>query len=170
MFMPIANGASVSTIQQPYSELTCLHINHFNPGSRVAPAPAQPTPLYSNATTSASAKATGISGGAIAGIIIAVVAVLAIVAVGVWIFIRRKRKTQPARGSDAVEIYTEGRINEKRMAEVPGYSISELSPHSAKSELPAVSSAELHGDYHYELEGSHRLHELPGDSPREKTG
>ncbi|QIW99866.1 hypothetical protein AMS68_005384 [Peltaster fructicola] len=172
VFTPPLNTKETAIISTPETDLTCLHINHYNPGSRVSPAQPAGTPYNTTASATASATATatpsaGISGGAIAGIVIGVLAIIFIVLGAIWFFRRRRRATKETE-PEAVEIYTKEHKMDRKYSEAPSANyVSEMSPDTHKAELPGGAfSAELQGDHHYELEGQHTIHELPANNDK----
>lgn len=83
IFLPIADVEAETHIANAKAALTCPHINHINAGSLEPYAAPTPTPIGSGSS---------LSGGAIAGIVIGVLAVLAIALGALWFFWFRKRR------------------------------------------------------------------------------
>lgn len=169
-FFPPINSSVPAALTEPETNFNCLRTNHYNPGSRVSPV------YYTNSTNTTTTSTptptpAGISGGVIAGIVVAAVAALLVVLGIFWFIRRRKRQAIKEEEPEAVEIYTKEHIMNRKYSEAPSANgLNEMSPDTYKSELPVNFSAELHGDHHYELEGSHTIHELPANqSTDEKT-
>lgn len=121
-WFPVANYEATNSITTANSVMACPHVQRINPGSDSVPAAPSPTPLGSG----------GLSGGAIAGIVVGVVAVVAIIAGVVFWFWRKNRKSKkmktdqgdspPAYSADAKEKSTP-------IAEAPADgAVTELSP------------------------------------------
>jgi len=84
VFMPVSDARRSTSMNFAVSVLSCLGVKDFNEGSRVPAAAAEPTPV--------SLGGEGLSGGAIAGIVVGSVVGVGIVVAGVSIFWLRKRK------------------------------------------------------------------------------
>ena len=156
--MPIANykrNAAVTTT----SQLTCVHIDNINEGSRVPPSQVPPT-----------TPSRGLSGGAIAGIVVGVIVAVALVAaLAFWFWRRRKRnqnpKCVPIDSAQHMET-AEGHPMEVPAVEPPSYhkTATELSPDTIRPELPTTNSYQKH-----ELQsGSYEPAELPDSGLQEK--
>lgn len=196
LFLPITNGQiKTSVITSPFTEVSCLHMTHTNPGSKPIPVLAQPTPVdYSslnsssstnsttNSTTSAAPSTlpndTGLKGGAIAGVVIGVLAALALVALAAFFVLRRRRRTkragaQAAEFDDSTRYEPEHAAAEKRAystySEAHGDSVQEMSPNSkTTSELssPQYPKQELPSfSQRYEMYGGAPPVELVGSIP-----
>ena len=85
-FMPIANSEARASIGTAKSKMLCVHANTVNPGNDQPGLAPTPTPV--------DFSSGGLSGGAIAGIVVGIIAVLAIIAGLAFFFWRRKRKTR----------------------------------------------------------------------------
>ncbi|KAK5173769.1 uncharacterized protein LTR77_002450 [Saxophila tyrrhenica] len=85
-WLPVANVLATQTITTANSVMACLRADDVQPGSDTVPAPAAPTPIGS--------EDDGLTGGAIAGIVVGVVAGLGIVAGAGWWFWRRSKKAK----------------------------------------------------------------------------
>ncbi|KAM0715167.1 hypothetical protein Q7P37_009632 [Cladosporium fusiforme] len=103
VFMPVANARRDVSMDYARSVVNCLHIDHYNQGSRVPAAPPQPTSVYLGGG--------GLSKGAIAGIVVgSVVGVGLIVAAAgfCWWRKRRARHTQEPTTTETTEnVYPE---------------------------------------------------------------
>lgn len=92
VWMPIANAARPSTIQYAVTGMICGHVTKFKEGSIVPPALPDATPVNENG-----GSARGLSGGAIAGIVIGVLVAVALMAGAIlWFFLGKRRKAKKA--------------------------------------------------------------------------
>lgn len=91
VFLPVANAERRGWIQDAKTSVSCVRVDHFNPGARVSPALPSPTPDVLED------GGNGLSKGAIAGIIVAaVVSVVLMAGTAVWCVVlcrRRRRKS-----------------------------------------------------------------------------
>lgn len=184
IYMPTAN-AEVSSANTDYSAfLTCLHVDHFNQGSRVAPALPSATPVNYGGKS-------GLSGGAIAGIVIGCVVGVALIVLATLFFfncrgIRDKmskkkastpemeqtRDNYPAEKQDTLATTSRDspKTDVKSMAgltslEVTGDGLNEMSPQSYRTnELPSpeIPRSELPGGDAKHEEALFGRTELPG--------
>lgn len=126
VFMPIANAARIGSIGTAKSVLTCAHVDHFNPGAYVPAALPEPKPIHYGSRK--------LSGGAIAGIVIGVVAVFILTDIAVFFWWRRRRaaRTKKAALLNVRPGDDDGDMEDvKQPLEVPhDNQISELSPDS----------------------------------------
>lgn len=175
VFMPLANYERTAEITTT-SHLTCVHIDHFNEGAKAAPPMPSPT-----------GQGKGLTGGDIAGIVIGVLAAVAIIAgVAFWFLRSRKRKgaadskeekTAAAASGSSPNEQAQNDNSEKKdppIAEAPageeaqtGYShyspsMTKQSPEEKEevSELPGAPN-QL-----FELPNAERRVELPADPER----
>ncbi|KAK4494786.1 hypothetical protein PRZ48_014142 [Zasmidium cellare] len=140
-----------------------------------------PTPGASGTTSSSS---TGLSGGAIAGIVIGAVAGVALIAAGVFFFIRRKRANpqntvQTARPKEGMS--DDGRNEVPQMAEMHSPDRGAVNHQDRPAEMhspergaaklqrsPRGGPVELHdgrADARHELLGETAVYEVAGDGP-----
>jgi hypothetical protein len=84
VFMPVADARRSTSMNFAVSVLSCLGVKHFNEGSRVPAAAPEPTPV--------DLGEGGLSGGAIAGIVVGSVVGFSIIVAGVVFYWLRKRK------------------------------------------------------------------------------
>lgn len=82
VFLPIADIDAQTTIANARATLTCAHVNHITEGSLQPYAAPSPTPI----------GGSSLSGGAIAGIVVGVLAGVAVVLGVLWFFWIRKRR------------------------------------------------------------------------------
>lgn len=158
--MPTAN-AEVSSNNADFSTfLTCAHIDHFNQGSRVTPALPSPTAV--------DYRKKGLSGGAIAGIVVGCVVGVALIALAALFLLnccgvrdKMRRKKAPAMVETSKEHETPPEYKQEAIdasvtspkdtiksdadhhnVEVTGDGLNEMSPQSYKSnELPSPETA-----------------------------
>ncbi|KAK4501883.1 hypothetical protein PRZ48_007692 [Zasmidium cellare] len=163
IFLPIANRERVSTVETK-AFMTCLHTDHYNPGSRVTAA--VPSPANTGSGNS-------LSGGAIAGIVIGAVSGVALIAVGVWFFCRRRSRKSAPQASQTREASAASELSsdstKSPISEVDNSLIREMSAdfeHQKVEMAAAQVHAEKDGDpVHVELEGSRpQVVELPAQS------
>ena len=116
-FMPVANIKAGNGIAQASSKMSCIRADHVNPGSEAPPAAPKPTAVGGG----------GISDGAIAGIVVGVVAGIALIAGAAFFFWWRKRKARKAKSADTAPTdhppaYTDAAEKEQPtpVAEAPG--------------------------------------------------
>jgi hypothetical protein len=86
VFMPVANARRTTSMNYAVSVLSCLGIKQFNEGSRVPDPAPQPAPINLNSG--------GLGGGAIAGIVVGSVVVVAIFLASIAFYWLRKRKAR----------------------------------------------------------------------------
>jgi hypothetical protein len=158
IFMPVANARRSTSMEYPVTAVQCLGIKQFTEGSRVPAAAPEPMPLV--------VSSKGLSGGAIAGIVVgAVVGVGAIVAV-VWFCWLRKRRAKrqsaviappPPTYPDDKPQYVE--VDPLAPAEIDdGRALQEMdSTEAYRSELPAATSKDP-----VELAGSALFEQVKG--------
>ena len=156
--MPPANSerTTVAT-NEALSRMTCVRLDHWNEGAdRVAPQPYSAPPSH------------GLSGGAIAGIVVGCVAAVAIVlAVASW-YHRRKQRHQRA-AAQVIELegttHTAAKTGELGHSEVSEAPNQILFPEGADTEKRHEMPA---GDLKAEMMGDDAAHELDaGDGIRE---
>ena len=142
-FMPIANSEARASIPQATSRMICIHANRVNPGSEAVKAAPTPTPVNFGGD--------GLSGGAIAGVVIGVVAAVILIAGGAFLLWRRKRKapkkleTTEMSHTDTPPAYTDAREHPTPMVGVPSNDagLNELSPaNELRPELSSYKSGE----------------------------
>ncbi len=153
---PIANINAVQSIASANSVTACIRANHLNPGSESVPVPPEPTPIGSGG---------GLSGGAIAGIVIGVVGGLALIAgAGFWFWRRSKKAKQAKVDNDAPPIYSaDAKQPPTRLVEVPADgAVQELSP---DAEHRPELSAEPRPPQEKEADLRPPPVELAGDTP-----
>lgn len=177
IFMPTANADVSSSNQDIVTSMTCAHIDTYSSGSRVAPALDTPTPVDYGTS------GTGLSKGAIAGIVVGSIIGCSLILLTLLVFLNcfglRRRLLRSGRsfnGSDHKELAREevDEIAAYKTAtnESGGAQINELSPQSMGSaELPqAKPRAELRGtDRLVELSAEEQIAEMSGDMPSKST-
>lgn len=147
VFLPIADIEADASIQTISSMLTCPHINNINAGSMEPYPPPSPTPIGGSSS---------LSGGAIAGIVIGVLAAVGIVLGALWFFWFRKRRAA-RRANDLGDAdhpppaYTANAKTAEAPSENEQMPLTELSGQESqlRPELPTQKSAprvELAGD------------------------
>lgn len=160
VFLPIADVERETTIQTANAALSCPRVTQINEGSLQTPPLPEPTPV----------GGSSLSGGAIAGIVIGVLAAIAIVLGALWFFYFRKRRAskKASKESENPPAYTA----EAKMAEAPPQNeqmaLTELSGQEAqvRPELPTQKSGgrvELAGDAEQYKSVGGPPAELPGD-------
>ena len=171
--MPVADPGAQTTITETVAGIFCGRIDDFNDRSYQPPAPPSPTPVAYNATTNATssnsttsgaaentaASDNSLSGGAIAGIVIGVLAGLALVAALIFFLLRRRKtKRKPLDNTPEVPVAP--------VAEVHGHDSRFELGSDGKNELP-TSAKEGGRDYRRklsELEGK-SLQREPAELP-----
>lgn len=162
VFLPIADIEADTTISTINTIMTCPHVNHINPGSLEPYAAPLPTPIGGGGS---------LSGGAIAGIVIGVLAALGIVLGALWFFWFRKRRAARKERANGVDDHPPPAYTaDAKVAEAPNAQehtpLTELSGQDSqiRPELPTQKSGprvELAGDAMYKDAGPASPAELP---------
>ena len=165
VFMPVADYQRSGSFT-PISQLTCIHLDHYNAGSRVPPPMPKPPPAKS-----------GLSEGAIAGIVVGVLVWVGLIFGLGFCFWRRRRTSRTAAvntqavapteeqkyGSDVIAPKVDAMTAPPHMV-APNYEgPAELSPEEKRPELPTTKSHER-----YELASPQDPVELPSQSTLDK--
>ena len=143
--MPVAD-AQRSTSVPSIAKLSCLHVDHYNPGTKVPP------PLDRPPGTN-----TGLSGGAIAGIVVgSVVGALLIAGFAFWIFWRQRRANKRKSGD---QVALNELAGEHERKELDGGD-------QERQEMEGEHAKEMSGDATQKHELSNpetEVHEMPAD-------
>ena len=132
IFLPTANSNAPTYISKTKANLQCLRADNVNPGSEKVAAAPSPTPLHGGS----------LSGGAIAGIVIGVLAGVALIGGAAFLFWRRRRRSRQAQAlepeqkggdpeSPVIAGKDAGEMNERtHVVEAEDTPVKELSPDS----------------------------------------
>lgn len=148
-FFPLANVERQSWNNEQSTYLKCSRVTNFAKNSVVSPELPAGTPF---------SHSHKLSGGAIAGAVVgSLVGAALIAAIGVWLFLRRRKRNrtrvqQPAEQND----------DQLWMSEKDGTGVAELHQDQRKAELHERDIAEMPSaeSNPHELEGPHEVHEL----------
>ena len=175
IFLPTANSNAPTTISHTKANLQCLRADRVSPGSKTVPAAPDPTPLYGNK----------LSGVAIAGIVIGVLAGVALIAGLAFFFWRKRRRNQKTQAFSAGEKNgnlspadtgeqqdpLEAADDRKHSVEAPDTHLKEMSPDTEVARSGTVMRpAELETLHRpVEKEAGVQAAELSADAPRRSS-
>lgn len=149
VFMPVANARRTITIISAHTTVSCLRTNEYSPGSRVPPPLPAPTPV---------GEKGGLSGKAIAGIVVGVLAGVSIICFALVAWWWRKRKVKISHEAAVAPRAHENPAPDPRYGGV----VNELDSSNVYSpELPDMASR-----MGTELGNSQKPAELQADVPR----
>lgn len=153
VYMPVANINRQTYYSSANSTLRCLKANDYTAGSRI-PSALPAGHAYRH-------KRSGLSRGAIAGIVVGIVALCAMVAgLLFWICLRRRRQAKAKTVDAAGEPHDHG-VPEGRGFEKDGANITELPATRRETELDGMGLSEMHTkEKPVELKGSKQVAEM----------
>ena len=160
VYMPVANIDRTGGWGRANSIFTCIRVEHYYPGSRVIPALPAGTPYI---------YGSRLSGGAIAGIVVGAVVFCALVALGTFFWLRRKRRiARPRTTADKREAVDDP---DAKRPEMDGSQVLELNETDRKGEIDGYELVELgHNEEASELSGHDNRAESKGSDTCAELG